>query len=103
MQKIFVAKFRISVKDKSIIAFAILLSTVCYGDACVPTFFDFALLYFGGEVHAKTNSIKFEKFWSKFGGSRRPPKTLRGVFLRNCHNSRTSWSIKLIIHSNDAE
>jgi len=29
MQKIFVAKFRISVKDYNIIVFAILLSTVC--------------------------------------------------------------------------
>jgi len=29
MQKIFLAKFRIAVKDYNIIAFAILLSTVC--------------------------------------------------------------------------
>jgi len=51
----------------------------------------------------KTNSAKFEKIWSKFGGSRRPPKTLGGVFAIKCHNSRTSWPIKLIIHSSDAE
>jgi len=31
----------------------------------------------------KTNFVKFEKIWSKFGGSRRPLKTLRGIFSKN--------------------
>jgi len=31
------------------------------------------------------------------------PQKLCGEYLRNCHNLRTRWPIKLIIHSNDAE
>ena len=65
-----------------------------------------ALLFFGGEVHAKNGPCNFfggRKFDASLGVAQSPRKFTGGQFLEECHNSKSAWPRKPILHSNDAK